>query len=232
VPRIACLFILLLGLFLVPSASAKTAGEKVDALDRALRLTGESGRGDRYVNGAGLLMVGSASLAAALLASRSSIPSLRSEGPVIFGVLGGMGLLGGSFTLASRREYETLPEQYRSLPERSPSEVAVRAEAGEAYLLLLSERSRRERHWIAAIAGGLGTSLMAGYVVNPPYLGGALLYVGGFCLFTSIVNLASEGKAETEWRKYQTGEVEEEEEVSWSVSPLPEAVRLSFSWWF
>lgn len=220
---------MLIFLFISSPLWAKTAGEKVDLLERALRNVGETAEGDRQVDGAGLLMVGVASVTAALLANQSPNSSLRAEGPAVFGTLGSAFMLGGLLTLGLRREYETFPERYRQMPERTPQDLAAKAQAGEEFLLTLSERSRRERYWIAGGAGVAGTALFISYLASPPYLGGAFLYFSGFCFFIGVVNLASEGTSELEQRSYLGAEANT---VSWGVSPVPGGAQATFAWRF
>lgn len=198
--------------------------EKVKALDSSLRNIEQSARHERHITGAGLLMLAAASGTAAVFSNQSSNADMRRDGPLIFGILGGATGLIGFLMLAMPRGYESLPQRFRKMQARNPVELAAKVKAGEQVLGKLAERGHYERMWIGAAATATGLGGMTWYFLNSDYLGGAMLYLGGFFLFAGIVSFVSDSPAETELKRLQ--EADDEIELGWSLSPIQGGMAL------
>ena len=231
-PRIVIFLLLALSTAkLWADPSTKTAGERTDELQRHLQIVEQAARADRIIGGSAFWVAAGLAGVAAGLSGQSSIANLRRDGPFFFGVLAAGFAIGGTLTFFIPRGFETGPEEYRSLPERTAEDLKKKAAAGEEILGALSERARFERLLRGAVSAGVGAALLASYAAKPPLLGGAEPYLSGFALFISLTCFLSESVAETQWREYQTG-VPDAEEFSWGVLPKEEGAGAFVAWKF
>ncbi len=174
-------------------------------------------------------MLGAAGGVAAVFAGQSNNAGVKADGPVILGILGGLFALGGFLTLAIRRDYEKLPENFRKMPERTPREVLAKATEGEKSLRTLSERARRERYWAGGAAGFGGLVFLTWYAANSAYLGGATLYFSGFCFFVGLTSVLVESTPEMELQTYLEGKGDT---IDLGLAPLPGGAMAQMSWRF
>ncbi len=224
---IRCIIATLTWSLMATHSAAQSPAQKADALEKALRTVEESARNDRHVTGAGLLMLGAASGVGAAFSNQSANPDLKRDGPLLFGVMGGTFALSGFLMLAMSRDYETFPQKFRKLPRRNSAELAKKVKTGEQMLTRLAERSEWERMWFGSAATGVGLGAMTWYMLDSQYLGGAMLYFGGFALFVGVVSFVTDSPAEAELAKYR--EADNEIELGWNMAPIDGGMAMQVS---
>ena len=209
----------------------------VKTLEIYLEQVEEDARIHREWGGGILLGLGAGSAIGSVL---TAVTGTNAEVPTSLGVtavvLGGIGAL----IRVSPTDQETLPSQFREMPEDTPERIGHKRLLGESYLTIFGHQAKRNRLMGSTLNIVLGTVLLGWYAsenqgfyrtVNP-----ILLYEGAVLGGLGIVGLFVESAEETVLKNYNASAIKAHSQsilttMRFGVSPIPSGgiASLSFS---
>ncbi len=190
--------------FLLPVGAQAVPTDRVvkERLDYHLFTLQETARSRRLTTSAISMGVGAVFGVVAFVAANSNNATLRSSGPWIFGISGGVLLITGAAGLFVRSAYEKLPERYRLMPEKTEEELKTKRAAGEMYLSSLARDARAHRLLSAAISIGIGATGLIMYATDSTRDSDFFLYQGILLAGLGAANLVIRSPAEQEADAY------------------------------
>jgi len=209
----------LLSFSLGTQAFGYSDSEAIQRLGRHLNTLEEKAHKQRMIGGATMLAFGTAGAIGFFAARNSSNPDTRDTIAPIVGIAGGLFLIMGTFALLVPGNDETLPQEYKTIPDANPR---AKITAGEDMLRLLSKEAKRERLISAWSGAAIGAAQIIWYAAdsgsstsNRSYL----LYNGALFAGLAAVGFFIKRPAEEEWEAYR--EWKGEANVSASLGIVP-----------
>lgn len=190
-------------LALSSNAFAYSDSEALQRLGRHLNTLQEKGHRNRMVGGVTQLVFGTAGAVGFFVARNSSNADTRDTIAPILGIAGGLFLITGTLTLLVPGNDETLPQEFKSMPDSNPRSKIT---AGEDMLRLLAKEAKRERYIAAGTGAALGLGQIIWYAADsggPGTNRSYLLYQGAIFTALAGMNFFIKRPAEEEWDAYQ-----------------------------
>lgn len=124
-----------------------------------------------------------------------------------YGIMGGVLVGAGVYTLLVPTEFETTPQKYSALPQGTPQEELDKVKSGEAFLERLKESAYNERMVSGATLLGLAVGEFAFYMSlgASPALQDCFkgyLYASVITVVPAILSFALESTPEIEYKNY------------------------------
>jgi len=193
----------------------------VTQLETYLTQVQENARSDREWGGGILLGLGAASALGGVV---TAITGASAEVPISLGVTAVISAGMGAWIRSTPTEQETLPVQFREMPETTSDKVAQKRFLGETYLALLGRQAKRNRLMSSSLDVLLGTAFLGWYAAenqgNNQAANSILLYEGALFSVFGLMGLFIETQVEVGLKNYKLG-----------VFPVPSGgvASLSFS---
>lgn len=228
----------------LPSAFGEITDEdKIDRLEAHLTVIENSARSDRIIGGSVLIGAGAlVSVGGILVTESTDIP--REEKTILDIALGGSGVICvglGIFLFAVPSEYETIPREYRNMPQRTEDQVRSKANKGEVYLENFAKTAEFNRYLGGGIliATGIGEIIASFFYPDPSgeyyaAMRNSFLYTGILNCGLGILNffiktpIENEYNSYKEWKK-QSGTAQKQETTSYRLSILPNPFGVTAS---